>query len=141
MARGCDLGFGWMDSQPASKPVSHTRHIRHAGHAAITAKVTALRINFSGTLPQRPGDGHGNHGGATEGGVPSLAIDELTSDDLSAFADYTGSGYIDMNEALRSDALDASQSARIEALNNALGKLPAYEGPVVRGTNLSRSSC
>ena len=54
MARGCDLGFGWMDSQPASKPVSHTRHIRHAGHAAITAKVTALRINFSGTLSKNP---------------------------------------------------------------------------------------
>ena len=53
MARGCDLGFGWLASQPASKPVGHTRHIRHAGHAAITAKVTALRINFSGTLHRK----------------------------------------------------------------------------------------
>jgi hypothetical protein len=34
----------------SSKPVGHTRHIRHAGHTAITAKVTALRIDFSGTL-------------------------------------------------------------------------------------------
>jgi hypothetical protein len=41
-------------SQPASKPVGHTRHIRHAGNAAITAKVTALRINFSGTLVEAP---------------------------------------------------------------------------------------
>jgi hypothetical protein len=32
--------------------------------------------------------------------------------------------------------LDASQYARVEAINNALGKLPAYDGPVVRGTNL-----
>jgi hypothetical protein len=32
--------------------------------------------------------------------------------------------------------VDASQQARIEALNSALEKLPAYDGPVVRGTNL-----
>jgi len=34
-----DLGFGWLASQPASKPVGHTRHSSHAGHAATTAKV------------------------------------------------------------------------------------------------------
>jgi hypothetical protein len=60
----------------------------------------------------------------------------LTSDDLSALADYTGLGHEDLNEALRSNALDASQYDRIEAINNALGKLPPYEGPAVRGTNL-----
>ena len=63
-------------------------------------------------------------------------IDTLTWDDRLALADYTGSGYADLNRALRSDALDASQHARIDALNNALGKLPAYQGPVIRGTNL-----
>jgi ADP-ribosyltransferase exoenzyme len=60
----------------------------------------------------------------------------LTPDDLSALADYTGPGYQDLNSALRSGALDASQPARIDALNKALEKLPAYDGPVVRGTNL-----
>lgn len=60
----------------------------------------------------------------------------LTPEDLSALADYTGLGYADLNSALRSDAVDASQHARIEALNTALNKLPPYNGPVVRGTNL-----
>ena len=32
--------------------------------------------------------------------------------------------------------MDASQHARIEAIKNALQKLPAYEGPVIRGTDL-----
>jgi hypothetical protein len=54
-----------------------------------------------------------------------------------ALADYTGSGYEDLNGALRSDALEASQHARVDALNRALEKLPPYEGPVIRGTNLS----
>ena len=53
MVCGCDLGFGWLALQPASKPVGHTHHIRHAGHTAITAKVTALPIDFSGTLAER----------------------------------------------------------------------------------------
>jgi ADP-ribosyltransferase exoenzyme len=65
-----------------------------------------------------------------------MPMSALTSGDLSALADYTGSGYQDLNNALRSDALDASQQARIDALNRALEKFPAYEGPVVRGTNL-----
>jgi hypothetical protein len=60
----------------------------------------------------------------------------LTSEEQLALADYTGSGYQDLNSALRSDALDASQHARVDALSNALEKLPAYEGPVIRGTNL-----
>jgi hypothetical protein len=60
----------------------------------------------------------------------------LTSDDIWALADYTGSGYEDLNSALRSDAVDASQHARVEALNSALEKLPSYQGPVIRGTNL-----
>jgi hypothetical protein len=60
----------------------------------------------------------------------------LNPDDLSALADYTGLSYGDLNEALRSNALDASQYARVEALIGALKKLPTYDGPVVRGTNL-----
>ena len=64
-----------------------------------------------------PGDGH-----------HPTAIDSLTSDELLALADYTGSGHEDLNSALRSDALDASQHARVDALNSALEKLPTYEG-------------
>jgi ADP-ribosyltransferase exoenzyme len=55
---------------------------------------------------------------------------------ISALADYTGFGYEDLNDVLRSDAVDASQHARVEALRRALEKLPPYEGPVIRGTNL-----
>lgn len=32
--------------------------------------------------------------------------------------------------------MDASQQARVDALNSALDKLPPHEGPVFRGTNL-----
>jgi hypothetical protein len=71
-----------------------------------------------------PGDHH----------VP--ATGPLTSEELSALTDYTGTGHADLNSALRSDAVDATQHARIEALNKALEKLPPYHGPVVRGANL-----
>jgi hypothetical protein len=86
-------------------------------------------------MPQGPGDGSGKHDFPGDGHHPT-AIDGLTSDELLALADYTGSGHEDLNSALRSDALDASQHARVDALNSALEKLPTYEGPVVRGSNL-----
>lgn len=57
-------------------------------------------------------------------------------DDLSAMDDYTGLGYRDLNDALRGNAVEASQLARIEAIKTALQKLPPYHGPVVRGTDL-----
>lgn len=72
-----------------------------------------------------------NQGGEVDG-PPA----DLTSDDLSALAHYTGIGYQDLNDALRSNAVDGSQRARIDALNQALEKLPPYDGPVVRGSNL-----
>jgi hypothetical protein len=86
--------------------------------------------------PHGHGDGGASHGSRADGGDYRTAIHSLTSDDLLALADYTGSGYQDLNSALRSDALDASQHARVDALNNALEKLPAYDGLVIRGTNL-----
>jgi len=60
----------------------------------------------------------------------------LTSEDLSALNNYTGLGHDDLNDALRTETVDASQRARVEALNRALEKLPPYAGPVVRGTDL-----
>lgn len=67
---------------------------------------------------------------------PSTPASHLDSDDLGALADYTGPGYLDLNNALRGGEVDASQQARIEAVKTALAKLPPYEGPVIRGTNL-----
>ncbi|WP_328589061.1 ADP-ribosyltransferase domain-containing protein [Mycobacterium interjectum] len=87
-------------------------------------------------VPHGTGDRLADHDGPADGGNYSSPSDGLTSDDLSALTHYTGSGYIDLNDALRSDILDASQHVRVEALNNALAKLPPYEGAVVRGSNL-----
>ena len=84
-----------------------------------------------------PGDKGGEHDGPADGGDHPSLSDPLHPHDLSALADYTGFGYGDLNDALRSNAVDASQHARIEAIKNALQKLPPYRGPVVRGTDLS----
>ena len=86
--------------------------------------------------PHGPQDGGRDHGGPANGGDDPTVVPPFSWDDRLALADYTGSGYQDLNSALRSDALDASQHARVAALNNALEKLPAHDGPVVRGTNL-----
>jgi hypothetical protein len=100
-----------------------------------------------GDLPHgQPSSHGGNSYGPLEGGADhydpadeghsAAATDAMTSDDLLALADYTGLGSEDLNFALRSDAVDTSQLARIEAINTALTKLPAYDGPVFRGTDL-----
>jgi hypothetical protein len=60
----------------------------------------------------------------------------LATGDLSALAHYTGLGHEDLNGALRNGTMDASQEARVEALNHALQKLPPHHGPVFRGTHL-----
>ncbi|WP_297697699.1 ADP-ribosyltransferase [Mycobacterium sp.] len=82
-------------------------------------------------------NGHGPHDPSPDNGSDHhLPLHPLNSDDLAALAHYTGPGYQDLNFALREGALDASQQARVDALHNALEKLPMYEGAVVRGTNL-----
>jgi hypothetical protein len=83
-----------------------------------------------------PGDGGADNGGLVDGSADPSAHAPLNSDHLAALADYTGSGHDDLNHALRSDALDASQAARVDAVNRALDKLPAYEGPVIRGSDI-----
>lgn len=66
----------------------------------------------------------------------SPKTNKLDPDDLLAMADYTGDGYRELNAGLRSGTLDASQQARIDAINKALEKMPAYQGAVFRGTDL-----
>ncbi|MCW2658980.1 MAG: hypothetical protein JWP83_132 [Mycobacterium sp.] len=87
--------------------------------------------------PHEPGDKGGEHDGPADGGDHPSLSDPLRPHDLSALANYTGFGFRDLNDALRSNAVDASHHARIEAIKNALQKLPTYRGPVVRGTDLS----
>ena len=73
---------------------------------------------------------HDHHGPVAHDAAP------LTPEHLSAVADYTGPGHEDLNSALRNGTMDASQQAHVEALNQALEKLPPHHGPVFRGTHL-----
>jgi ADP-ribosyltransferase exoenzyme len=86
--------------------------------------------------PQEAGDKGGQHHGPADGSEHPSPGDPLHPNDLSALADYTGVGYRDLNDALRSNAVDASQHARVEAIKNALQKLPTHVGTVIRGTDL-----
>lgn len=56
--------------------------------------------------------------------------------DLTSLGDYTGVGYEDLNHALRTDTMDASQQARADALNQALRKCEPHRGAVFRGTDM-----
>jgi hypothetical protein len=116
-------------------PAPHDSAPHGPGEAAAPAGPPPKPPPHDGA-PQEPGDGSTAHDGPSDGSYDPTAIGALSSDDVLALADYTGFGYEDLNTALRSDGLDASQHARVEALNDALQKLPAYQGPVVRGTNL-----
>lgn len=86
--------------------------------------------------PHEPRGEGANNDHSADSGYHQNPSDSLSSDDLSAMADYTGTGYLDLNDALRSTAVDASQHARIDAISNALQKLPMYRGTVTRGTDL-----
>ncbi|ORV55905.1 hypothetical protein AWC05_12085 [Mycobacterium florentinum] len=86
--------------------------------------------------PHGPGDGGADNGGLTDSAGDPNAHMPWNSTHQAALADYTGSGYTDLNYALRNGTLDASQAARIDALNRALEKLPKYEGTVIRGSDL-----
>lgn len=85
--------------------------------------------------PHEPHDKGADHDHPADHGYPS-PTEDFTPHDLSAMDDYTGLGYRDLNDALRGNAVEASHLARIEAIKNALQKLPPYRGPVVRGTDL-----
>jgi hypothetical protein len=77
---------------------------------------------------------HDHHGPVAH--AVELVPAPLTSEDLSALNNYTGLGHEDLNDALRNETVDASQQARVDALNRALEKLPPHSGLVYRGTDL-----
>lgn len=93
-------------------------------------------LNENAQRPGENGSPGGNHPTPGDDPYPGHPGDDLDADDLGALADYTGPGYQDLNSALRSGLVDASQQVRVQALKNALAKLPPYQGPVIRGTNL-----
>jgi hypothetical protein len=129
-------------------PVAPSKHVAEpatpAGHAP--ASTPTDKSGPAGTppapLPHSP-----THGGAPSGlspqppaldhhGPVAHVAEPLAPEEQSALADYSGLGYEDLNDALRNSSMDASQQARVDALNQALEKLPPHEGPVFRGTNL-----
>ncbi len=71
--------------------------------------------------------------------LPTGANYKLGQRDLAAIADYTGSGYREINRSLRSGskAERAIVQDRVDDLSKALKKLPIHKGPVYRGTSLS----
>jgi hypothetical protein len=93
-------------------------------------------LPLDGDAPANPSGTNGQDDTLDNGDHPLSPEDPLSPEHLKALSQYTGMGYAELNEALRSEVLEASQAARVEALKAALSKLPPYEGSVVRGTNL-----
>jgi hypothetical protein len=135
------------DQKPAATASSKNvvEPVSQAGHPPSSTP-TQTPPQHAG-IPSAPQPHGATHGGAPSGlspqspthdhdGPVAHVAEPLAPAELSALADYTGLGYEDLNNALRSGGMDASQQARIDAVNQALDKLPAHEGPVFRGTNL-----
>jgi len=132
-------------AEPKSAGEQATSHTQ-ARSSAPASSTPAAGGTSSTVITHSPGTTQAP-GGAPSGHTPKSSTPDhhgpvthtaqpLTPDDLSALHNYTGPGHEDLNEALRNDTMDASQQARVEALNRALEKLPPHPGPVVRGTDL-----
>jgi hypothetical protein len=139
-------GSATSPTAPVSYPVQPAATAVHAPSSTPTVSTPGPGSTPSAPLPKLPGVGQ-PHGGAPSAYQPqSLAHDHhgpvahgaapLMTEHVSALNNYTGLGHEDLNDALRNETVDASQQARVDALNRALDKLPPYEGPVVRGTDL-----
>ncbi len=126
---------------PPSKPVVEPAPAGHPPPSTPTHATTGPTGTPS-PLPHSPTHGgspspysppspaHDHHGPVAH------AVQPLAPGDLSALADYTVMGHDDLNDALRNGTVDASQQARVDALNLALEKLPPHSGLVYRGTDL-----
>jgi hypothetical protein len=112
-------------------PSSTPRVVSHEPASTPPMTLPGAQPHGGAPSPYQPQSlAHDHHGPVAHNAAP------LTTGDLSAVADYTGLGHEDLNDALRTKTVDASQQARVEALNQALEKLPRHHGPVVRGTDL-----
>jgi hypothetical protein len=125
--------------KPAVEPAQAAVHTDPSTPKAVshepasTPPMPLLSAQPHGGAPsayQPPSLAHDHHGPVAHYAAP------LTSEDLSALNNYTGLGHEYLNDALRTGTLDASQQARVDALNRALEKLPPHGGLVYRGTDL-----
>ncbi|QIS18925.1 ADP-ribosyltransferase domain-containing protein [Nocardia terpenica] len=118
-----------------------------AGGAAATAAIghfltTILnRHPTAGPAPEHPEPHNNHHGGHAEPAEHGNGHGEahrtagLTRDETAAVSSYTGDPR-DLNKALRAGHTTPEQRKHTNELSAALKKLPAYKGPVFRGTNL-----
>ena len=109
----------------APKAVSH-----ELASAPPTALLGAQPHGGAPSAYQPQSLAHDHHGPVAH------AVEPLTTEHLSALNNYTGLGHEDLNDMLRTGTLDASQQARVDALNRALEKMPPHSGLVYRGTDL-----
>jgi hypothetical protein len=139
-------GSATSPTPPVAHAVQPSAAAVHAPSSTPTVSAPGPGSTSTAPLPKLPGVGQ-PHGGAPSAYQPqSLAHDHhgpvvheaapLTTEHLSTVADYTGLGHEDLNSALRNGTMDASQQAQVQALNEALEKLPPHHGPVFRGTHL-----
>lgn len=110
-----------------------------AAHAA--SQVKADGVAWADDLIRGPGGSSGDGGvglSTTLNGPTTGTGYNLSSDDISALEDYTGSGFREMNQMSRGQVpFDPQVEARARAVSAALGKLPDHEGQVIRGANLA----
>src|SRR3984957_13970189 len=146
-APGEPRGSATSPTPQVAHPVQPSATAVHAPSSTPTVSAPGPGSTATAPLPKLPGVGqphggtptayhpqpraHDHHGPVAHDAAP------LTTEHLSAVANYTGPGHEDLNNALRTDTMDASQQARVDALNQALEKLPPHNGSVFCGTNLA----
>jgi ADP-ribosyltransferase exoenzyme len=121
---------------PSSAPDAATHGSAGTPSAPAPLSPTTKQAHGGAPSSYSPLSPLNDHHGPVAHADDHVAAGPLTSGDLSALADYTGLGHEDLNGAVRSGNVDASQQVRVEALNHALEKLPQHHGPVFRGTHL-----
>lgn len=103
---------------------------RHLHQAALAGK---------GFVSRHAGSGSGAAAGTIEGrGAAGGSAPAFDAADVAALSDYTGEGFREINESLRSgESVNPGVSQRAAAVSEALSKLPDWNGPVFRGTMLT----
>lgn len=84
--------------------------------------------------PSTPRGDDGPGSGSDPGGSGPPATPHLDAADIQAIRDYTGPGYVDINQALRGQIpMTPAIQARIDALSGALNRLPDQPATMYRG--------
>lgn len=105
--------------------------------AAAAAQVRSQGVSWADHLAR----GGGTPGSQSARHAPGTNAPRHTTTDAdrAAFSDYTGGGYLEINQAFRGRApMTDDIQQRADALSGALSKLPPYSGMTWRGTHLSK---